>query len=72
MGVILDGIATAVTPPEVANISASEIGASSATIGGESLQSGTKLSNDGEQITLRNHLGELVQQVTSNDVSPWP
>ena len=40
MGVILDGIATANTPPEVANISASEIGASSATIGGEYLRSG--------------------------------
>ena len=40
MGVILDGIATAVTPPEVANSAASNIQASAATIGGEYLQSG--------------------------------
>lgn len=39
---------------------------------GDYSASGTKLSNDGEKITLRNHLGGLVQQFVYNDVSPWP
>jgi hypothetical protein len=34
--------------------------------------SGTKLSNDGEQITLLDPLGGMIQQFTYNDVSPWP
>lgn len=38
---------------------------------GEYDGSGTKLSNDGEMITLRDSLGGLIQQFTYNDVSPW-
>ncbi len=33
---------------------------------------GTKLSNGGEQITLLDPLGGLIQQFTYNDVAPWP
>lgn len=39
---------------------------------GEYDVSGTKLGNDGEQITLRDPLGGIIQQFTFNDVSPWP
>ncbi|MCP3973021.1 MAG: hypothetical protein GY720_00850, partial [bacterium] len=39
---------------------------------GEYDGSATKLGNDGEEITLRDSLGGLVQQFTYNDVSPWP
>lgn len=34
--------------------------------------SGMKLSNDGEQISLRDPAGGLIQQFTYNDTSPWP